>query len=252
MRPSCADYQRLSPARHEPAALFGLAHPRERGSRYIISGSGQDQQEESINRLPMLRTALLLTAAVIPAVATNIVANPGFESGLTGWTGSPDWGSGNFAVHTGSLEAFTQCVGAACIGTPTSFLYQDLATVAAQTYALTFWYRFQGPSGTTNINELQTLAGGVIVSDLVNEPNNGGVYQQALTTFVATGPTTRIQFDGRNDPSFLIIDDVCVDVNGGTCGLVASPEPSTSLLSGLSLLSVCLLLPRMKRSRSPE
>jgi hypothetical protein len=203
--------------------------------------------------LPMLQTALLLTAAGIPAVAGNIVVNPGFESALAGWTASQDWGSGNFAVHTGSLEAFTQCVGAACISTPTSFLYQDLATVATQTYALTFWYRFQGPSGTLNINELQTLAGGVIVSDLVDQPNNGGVYQEGLTTFVANGPTTRIQFDGRNDPSFLIIDDVCVDVNGGACGSVATtPEPSTGLLSGLSLLGLGLLLPRIKRSRSPE
>jgi hypothetical protein len=205
-------------------------------------------------KLPrMLQRALLLTAAVIPAVAGNIVVNPGFESGLTGWTASQDWGSGNFAVHTGSLEAFTECVGPACISTPTSFLYQDLATVPTEAYAFTFWYRFQGPHGTLNINELQTLAGGVIVSDLVNQSNNGGVYQQALATFVANGPTTRIQFDGRNDPSFLIIDDVCVDVNGGACGLVATtPEPSTGLPSGLSLLGLGLLLPRIKRSRPPE
>jgi hypothetical protein len=206
-----------------------------------------------VKLLPILQTALLLTAAVIPAAAANIVVNPGFESGLTGWTASQDWGSGNFAVHTGLLEAFTECVGAACISTPTSFLYQDLATAATQAYALTFWYRFQGPPGNQNINELRTLAGGVIVSDLVDQPNNGGVYQQALATFVANGPTTRIQFDGRNDPSFLIIDDVCVDVNGGACGLVATtPEPSTGLLSGLSLLGLGLLLARIKRARSPE
>lgn len=60
-----------------------------------------------------------------------------------------------------------------------------------------------------------------------------------------------LQFDGRNDQSFLIIDDVCVDVNGGACGLVATtPEPSTGLLSGLSLLGLSLLLPRIKRSRN--
>jgi hypothetical protein len=192
-------------------------------------------------KLPMFQIAVLLTAAVIPAVAGNIVANPGFESGLTGWTNSPDWGSGNFAVHTGVLEAFTQCVGAACISTPTSFLYQDLATVTSQIYAFTFWYRFQGPSGTTNINELQTLAGGVIVSDLVDQSNNGGVYQQAQTTFVAPGPTTRIQFDGRNDPSFLIIDDVCVDLNGAACGLVATPEPATGFLGVVGVLAVLLM-----------
>lgn len=203
-------------------------------------------------KLPVLQIAALLSAAVIPAVASNIVDNPGFESGLTDWT-SQNWGSGNFAVHSGLLEAYTTCVGAPCITTPTAFLYQDLATVATETYALTFWYRFQGPSGTVNINELQTLAGGVIVSDLVDQPNNGGVYQEALTSFVATGPTTRLQFNGRNDPSFLIIDDVCVDVNGGSCGSVATtPEPSTGLLSGLALLGLVFLSTRIKRTRSPE
>jgi PEP-CTERM motif-containing protein len=181
----------------------------------------------------------------IPAVA-NIVVNPGFESGLTGWTASQDWGSGNFAVHTGTLEAFTQCVGAACISTPTSFLYQDLTTVATQTYTLTFWYRFQGPSGTVNINELRTLAGGVIVSDLVDQGNNGGVYQQAVATFVATGPTTRIQFDGRNDPSFLIIDDVCVDSNSGSCPAV--PEPASMTLLSAGLLGLACLRLRRKRA----
>jgi hypothetical protein len=193
----------------------------------------------------VLQIAALLSAAVIPAVAGNIVADPGFESGLTGWTASSDWGSGNFAVHSGLLEAFTECVGAPCITVPTSFLYQDLATVATDTYALTFWYRFQGPSGDGNINELQTLAGGVIVSDLIDQPNNGGVYQEVLTTFVATGPTTRLQFDGRNDPSFLIIDDVCVDVNGGACGSVATtPEPSTY---GFTLIGLGLLVLMRKR-----
>jgi hypothetical protein len=198
-------------------------------------------------KLPILQIAILSTAAVIPAVAGNIVTNPGFESGLTGWTASQDWGSGNFAVHTGTLEAFTQCVGAACISTPTSFLYQDLATVATQTYELTFWYRFQGPSGTANVNELRTLAGGVIVSDLVNQPNNGGVYQEALATFVATGPTTRIQFDGRNDPSFLIIDDVCVDTGGSCLAATGAPEPATGFLAACGVLTV-LLVRKYRRS----
>lgn len=180
----------------------------------------------------------------IPAVA-NIVVNPGFESGLTGWT-AQNWDSGNFAVHSGTLEAFTTCVGAPCITTPTAFLNQDLATVATQTYTLTFWYRFQGPSGSGNINELQALAGGVIVTDLVNQPNNGGIYQQALATFVANGPTTRIQFNGRNDPSFLIIDDVCVDLNRDSCAAV--PEPASMTLLSAGLLGLTGLRLRRKRA----
>jgi hypothetical protein len=190
-------------------------------------------------KLRLLMVALFGFCAVIPAAADNIVTDPGFESGLSGWTSSTDWGSGNFAVHSGLLEAFTECVGTACITTPTSFLYQDLTTVPGQTYDLSFWYRFQGPSSPVGPNELLTLVSGNVVSDLVNQSNNGGVYQQVFTTFVASGSTTRLQFDGRNDPSFLILDDVCVDVPGGACVQAASvPEPATGFLvvAGVAIL----------------
>jgi len=180
-------------------------------------------------KLDLLQVLVLASCATIPAAGANIVTNPGFESGLTGWTASADWGSGNFAVHSGLLEAFTECVGAPCISVPTSFLDQNLATTAGQTYDLSFWYRFQGPSSPVGPNELLTLAGGTVVSDLVNQPNNSGAYQQAFTTFVASGSTTLLQFDGRNDPSFLIIDDVCVDAPGGAC-VQATPEPAIGFL----------------------
>jgi hypothetical protein len=174
---------------------------------------------------------LVVSCAVVPAAADNIVVNPGFESGLTGWTASSDWGSGNFAVHSGSLEAFTECVGAPCISVPTSFLYQDLTTATGQTYDLSFWFRFQGHGPPFGPNELQTYEGGTLVSDLVNESNNGGVYQQVFTTFTASSTMTRLQFDGRNDPSFLIIDDVCVDVPGGACVQASAvPEPAPGFL----------------------
>ena len=189
-------------------------------------------------KLRLLQLTVLLSCAAIPAAASNIVTNPGFESGLTGWTASPDWGSGNFAVHSGLLEAYTECVGAPCITVPTSFLYQDLPTVAGDTYDLSFWYRFQGPRSPVGPNELLTLAGGVEVSDLVNQPNNQGVYQQVFTTFVASSSTTRLQFDGRNDPSFLILDDVCVDVAGGACA--PAPEPATGF-PAIAVFAIALL-----------
>jgi hypothetical protein len=200
-------------------------------------------------KLCTLQLLLALSCAVIPATAANIVTNPGFESGLTGWTASPDWGSGNFAVHSGSLEAYTECVGATCISVPTSFLYQDLTTVVGQEYDLSFWYRFQGPSSPIGPNELQTYAGGILASDLVNVANNSGVYQQEFTTFTATSTTTVLQFDGRNDPSFLIIDDVCVDAPGGACVQASTvPEPAPGFLIGATF--ALALLARKILSRS--
>jgi hypothetical protein len=202
-------------------------------------------------KLCALQLLIVVSCAVIPATASNIVTNPGFESGLTGWTASPDWGSGNFAVHSGSLEAYTQCGGAVCISVPDSILFQDLTTVIGEEYDLSFWFRFQGHGPPFGPNELQTYAGGTLVSDLVNESNNHGVYQQEFTTFTATSTTTRLQFDGRNDPSFLILDDVCVDARGGACVQASAvPEPAPGLLLAVAFAIALLarkILPRLNR-----
>ena len=139
---------------------------------------------------------LVVSFAVVPTAADNMVINPGFESGLTGWTASPDWGSGNFAVHSGSLESGSKVM-----------------------------VRHLDPMNCRR-SRMEPLFSG-----LVNESNNDGVYQQVFTTFTASGTTTRLQFDGRNDLSFLIIDDVCVDAPGGACVQASTvPEPAQGFL----------------------
>jgi hypothetical protein len=50
-------------------------------------------------------TAVMITAGLLvsaPAGAVELVANPGFESGLAGWTCTAETGSGSQA-HTGLL-----------------------------------------------------------------------------------------------------------------------------------------------------
>src|SRR5690349_2024952 len=87
------------------------------------------------------------------AMAGNIVANPGFETGdFTSWTTNSGWdiiGTGGTAgvfPHTGSFFANTGCVGTTCIqadssGSPdAAWFYQDLATVPGTLYDLTFYF----------------------------------------------------------------------------------------------------------------
>src|SRR5438552_3325386 len=97
--------------------------------------------------------ALLISAlaASSPAMASNIVLNPGFETdAFAPWVANPSsirpWvvtGPSGFA-HTGQFYASTGCVGAQCM-TPGpdpggAWLYQDLATTPGATYNLSFWY----------------------------------------------------------------------------------------------------------------
>lgn len=182
----------------------------------------------------------LFFAAVANLHAANIVQNPGFETGLTSWTVAGA-GSGGFnwtassAAHSGSGAARDGCTGGTCITNPDSILYQDLATTIGQSYVLAFW---AGSGSGAGPSQLQALLGGTLLFDLVNFPNPYTLYTSAV--FTATSSVTRVEFYGRNDPSFVQLDDVCVDLNGGACGFVDAPipEPSPALLMGLGGLLI--------------
>lgn len=76
----------------------------------------------------------------MPLHAANIVTNPRFESGDTGWTiavvsGEPLWSTtaNNPLVTSGAKSAFTASVGASCVTLGDfheAFLFQDLTTSA--------------------------------------------------------------------------------------------------------------------------
>ena len=101
--------------------------------------------------------ALLISALAVssPAMASNIVLNPGFETdALAPWVANPSssfpWvmtGPSGFG-HTGQFYASTQCVGAQCMSPDPdpdgAWLYQDLVTTPGATYDLSFWYTPDG------------------------------------------------------------------------------------------------------------
>lgn len=201
----------------------------------------------------MLRIKLLAAAAAIiflgsPALAQNVVVNPGFENaGLTSWTTDGSWGTAITGVITGSFSARTGCTGSVCIRNfdgslnlaNGAFLYQDVATTPGSFYNLSFDFAAAGFP-----NELVALFGSTVAFDGVNLPSTNLTYNS--TGLLATGTTTRLTFLGRQDPGFNRLDNVSLVASGQ---VAAVPEPATwaMMLMGFGAMGVSL-----RRKRRPH
>ncbi len=181
--------------------------------------------------------ALALAALVSRAKAqqdpANLVLNPGFETGdFTDWTSSGDQGSdfvgdsGDYPVNSGNYAAV---LGAE---SPSS-LTQTLATVAGQSYELSFYLRSSGliaaiaangnpfgpqPAAVTMPVEFQASFDGQLVYDTATDGDPGTSYiQLSFPGLTASSASTLLEFDFENDPSEYFLDDVSV---------TTVPEPS--------------------------
>ena len=167
------------------------------------------------------------------ATASNIVSNPGFESGLAGWLvdSSDNWFIDTIP-NTGSNDISTGCLGAGCL--TNAFFFQDLSTVIGQSYDLSFWAFFEG-GAPGEIDEIKVTWGGSTAIDIVNPAVPDDVYfQYSVSNLLATSSTTRLKFFGRDDPGMLAVDDISV----------STPEPSTLLMISAGLLIVAGLRSR--------
>ena len=204
----------------------------------------------------MSKTILLCVAGLFgacTAYGANIVLNPGFETGnFTSWTADSGlhWlvKMSDFIIlgpHSGTFYANNSCLGASCITTPDSFLFQDLPTTINQTYTLTFWYDrgISGPVKGGSSEELLVLWNGTPALDLA-QLNQGssdpGWTQFTVTGLTASSTSTRLEFRGRQDPAHLGVDDVDVEASS------AVPEPSSLTLALSTLLGFGLFAKRRK------
>jgi hypothetical protein len=180
---------------------------------------------------------------MLPALGANIVVNPSFESGFTGWTthactdpgcSFPGWSVDAFNPHSGTSAANTGCLGAMCLDPiDGDWIEQTLTTVPLSTYVLSFWLD-PGFSNEPNA-EIDAYWNGVLVGTFAAQP--GGYHQYFITGLLATSSSSVLKFAGRDDPYLLFLDDVEVDI----------PEPLTSALAGLGLGLLGLL--RLRRVR---
>lgn len=125
-------------------------------------------------------------------------------------------------------------MGAACISGTASqqnFLEQNLATLAGDSYTLSF-----DVLSTGTPSELKVLFGGVVLADFVN-PSISSFATFTYSGLVAGGSTTTLEFLGRNDPNLIDLTNVSV-VDNSTGGHSPVPEPGTLALVVSGLLSM--------------
>jgi Carbohydrate binding domain len=161
--------------------------------------------------------AAVSVAATAAQADTNTISNPGFESGLTGWSCTATSTAGGGHAHSGA---------ASLIGTPAG---QDNAqctqtvTVAPSTkYTLSAWvngsYVYIGATGT-GTTDVSTWT-----------PGTGG-YQQLSVTFT-TGATTRsvtvFVHGWYGQPTYYADDFSMPGPGGGTPTPTATPTKTTS------------------------
>jgi hypothetical protein len=177
-----------------------------------------------------IRCAALVVLALMP-VYGGLVTNPGFETGMTGWTFTPASCGVDFYVggpaHTGSYAAH---FGGECVGSYDT-ISQVIPTEVGATYTFSFWL----DSNNGNGNGERALWDGSAVLDLTNFAQGWTEYSY---TVKATGSSTTIAFAGYNVPSerWNGVDDVLVTEN--------IPEPSAWVLALGGILGVITLRKR--------
>ena len=198
--------------------------------------------------------------ACLPAHAdTNLVTNPGFETGdLTGYALNAP--GGHVAVGTGVGRSGNDALG---IGNnpPDATLSQDLPTIAGDSYTISYYLLSPDVSGFpagTVADHFRSTFGATTLFDENNLPALttpvGATYSYPalfqLYTFTATaqGSTTPLQFSAFNEPSFFILDDISVTRSVAP----AVPESSPFALLALGLLPLGLIAGRRRKSASAK
>jgi hypothetical protein len=161
--------------------------------------------------IPLAGAAILTAGAVLfttqfASAATNLVANPGFESGnLAGWSCSQG------SVTTSAPHSGTYALSGAASASDTAQCSQNIAVVTGSRYTLSAWvkgsYVYLGVTGGAS----------------TWTPTASGWSQLSLT-FTASSSTAQIYLHGWYAQGTYFADDVSLAGPGGT----PSPTPTTA------------------------
>jgi hypothetical protein len=154
--------------------------------------------------------------------STQLLANPGFESGAVSWTASSGviTNDATVAAHAGSYKAWLDGYGA----THTDTLYQQVTIPSTATSAtLAFWLMVQSDE-TTTTTAYDTLkvqvrnSSGTVLATLAtySNLNKGTSYaQKSFDLSAYKGQTVQVYFVGAEDSTVqtsFLLDDVTLTV----------------------------------------
>jgi hypothetical protein len=156
--------------------------------------------------------AVLTTTGQADAAATNLVANPGFESGLAGWTCAAG------TAVTSPVHSGTQALSGAATSSDDAQCTQTVGVAPNSSYTLSAWvagnFVFLGATGTGT-------------TDPSTFTQSATTYTQLTTTFT-TGPATTsvtVFVHGWFGQGTYDADDVSLT---GPAGTGSTPPPTTS------------------------
>ncbi|MEV5877856.1 putative Ig domain-containing protein [Streptomyces sp. NPDC052101] len=153
-----------------------------------------------------------VTAGGGGCTSAQLLANPGFESGSTGWTatsGVITTDSGE-AAHSGSYKAWLDGYGSS----HTDTLSQSVTIPAGCKATLTFYLHIDtAETGSTAYDKLTVTAGSTTLATYSNVNANSGYAQKTFDLSSLAGQTVTLKFNGVEDSSLqtsFVVDDTAL------------------------------------------
>ncbi|WP_139422307.1 carbohydrate binding domain-containing protein [Chryseobacterium mulctrae] len=171
-------------------------------------------------------TILGVVAVAAFANAQNLITNPGFENGTTGWTATNPGSGAAYYLPTVTTTAPHGGVNSVQYDMPTATtgFEQNINVTPGATYTISFWYKASGDDTDARIwaNYLDSAGGAIYqnsatASDPLRGPNNGYLtsstaWTQHSVTVVAPANVVSLKLQVRayNNATVVAFDDFSV------------------------------------------
>jgi len=163
--------------------------------------------------------SLTVNGAGGSCTAAQKIANPGFESGSTGWTATPGVIGQNASygepAHSGTWNAYLDGYGTS----HTDTLSQSVTIPSGCTnYTLSFWLHIDTAETTTTTayDKLTVTLGSTTLATYSNLNSAAGYQQRSFNVSGFAGQTVTLKFTGTEDSSLqtsFVIDDTALNVS---------------------------------------